>query len=118
MPTLFLVGAHPDDIAIFWGGAAARHADEGWTVIGVTVDAGAGSPHSFEMDAESLVAKRAEELAWEARRLGYRREHLALRGVKTSAARVEAVQRLTELLIADPPDKVITHHLKHQHLTH
>jgi LmbE family N-acetylglucosaminyl deacetylase len=118
MPTLMLVGAHPDDIAIFWGGAAARHADEGWTVVGVTVDNGAGSPHSFEMDKESLVARRAEELAWEAMRLGYRREHFALPGVKTSATRAEAVRRLTALFAADAPQRVITHHLEEHHATH
>lgn len=118
MSTLLAVGCHPDDLSIFFGGTLARYADEGWTVIGVTVDEGRGSPHSFEMDPDTLVATRSRELAWEASRLGYRLEHFALPGVKTDETRAAALERLVDLILADPPELVITHNLADAHASH
>lgn len=118
MRNLFTVGAHPDDASIFWGGTMAKHVAEGWHVVSVTVDEGRGSPHSFAMTGDELVALRHGELAWESLRLGAEMVHLGLPGVKTPEARAEALARLTELFGQRPPTRLICHHLEDSHATH
>lgn len=118
MSKLLVVGAHPDDVSIFFGGTVAKHAAEGWEVTAVTVDEGRGSPHSFEMDADELVAARAVELRWESLRLGARLEHLAMPGVKSPETRAQAIEKLVALLLELRPELVITHHLEDAHGTH
>lgn len=118
MKTLLCVGAHPDDASIFWGGTLAKQAAEGWQVIIVTVDEGRGSPHSFEMSGDELVALRHEELKWESLRLGGRMEHFQLPGVKTPETRAECLRRLVALLLEHRPELLVTHHLEDSHGTH
>jgi LmbE family N-acetylglucosaminyl deacetylase len=118
MSTLLSVGAHPDDASIFWGGTLAKHVAEGWEVISVIVDEGRGSPHSFEMDGDTLVATRHRELEWESNRLGARLEHLSMPGVKTPETQGEAVSHLVRLIREARPERVITHNLDDAHGTH
>lgn len=118
MSALLTVAAHPDDASIFWGGTAARLADEGWTAVSVTVDDGRGAPHSFEMDADTLAATRHRELEWESRRLGASMAHLQLQGVKTTEARDRCHAELVRLIAEHRPDRVITHNLNDSHGTH
>ncbi|MBI2302201.1 MAG: PIG-L family deacetylase [Armatimonadetes bacterium] len=118
MSTLVTVGAHPDDASIFWGGTIAHHVAEGWHVISVIVDEGRGSPHTFEMSGDELVAQRAAELRWESLRLGARLEHLSLPGVKTPETRARCLKRLVEIVLAARPERVITHNLNDSHGTH
>ena len=118
MKALVTIGAHPDDASIFWGGTIAKHAAEGWSVTSVTVDEGRGSPHSFEMSPDELVASRAAELRWEALRLGAVNEHLSMPGVKTPEHRQAALDRLVAILTDSRPARVICHHLEDAHATH
>ncbi len=118
MQTLLTVAAHPDDASIFWGGTIAKHVAEGWAVISVTVDEGRGSPHSFTMSGDELVATRRRELGWESLRLGATMAHLALPGVKTSEHRATALSRLTALIREHRPARLIAHHLDDSHATH
>lgn len=118
MKTLLCVGAHPDDASIFWGGTLAKQAAEGWQVVIVTVDEGRGSPHSFEMTGDELVALRHRELNWESLRLGASMEHFQLPGVKTPATRAECIARLVGLILKHRPALVMTHHLEDSHGTH
>lgn len=118
MPTLVSVGAHPDDTSIFWGGTVAKHVAEGWRVVAVTVDEGRGSPHSFEMSGDDLVAMRARELEWESLRLGVELRPLAMTGAKTPEWRAAALDKLTAILREARPERVIMHHLEDSHSTH
>jgi LmbE family N-acetylglucosaminyl deacetylase len=118
MSVLLTVGAHPDDAAIFWGGTIAQHVAEGWQALSVIIDDGRGSPHSYEMDGDTLVATRQRELAWESQRLGARLEHLLLPGVKTPATRADATAHLVRLIRETRPERVITHNLEDSHGTH
>jgi LmbE family N-acetylglucosaminyl deacetylase len=118
MKVLLSIGAHPDDASIFYGGTLARHVAEGWRVTSVTVDEGRGSPHSFEMTPDELVAARASELRWEALRLGVANEHLSMPGVKSPITRQAAMDKLVALVEKLRPVKVICHHLEDAHATH
>jgi LmbE family N-acetylglucosaminyl deacetylase len=118
MKALVTIGAHPDDASIFWGGTIAKHVADGWQVTSVTVDEGRGSPHSFEMTPDELVAARAVELRWEAQRLGAANEHLAMPGVKTPETRQAALDKLVAIVQRERPARVICHHLEDSHGTH
>lgn len=118
MRNLLSVGAHPDDASIFWGGTLARYAAEGWRTVSVIVDEGRGSPHSFEMSGDELVAQRAVELQWESSRLGAELHHLRMAGVKTPENRAIALTRLVEILLDVRPELVICHNLEDSHGTH
>ncbi len=118
MQTVLSVSAHPDDASIFWGGTLLKHVDEGWSVKQVTVDDGRGSPHSFEMDAETLMATRAQELVWESMRLGVELEHLSIPGVKTTENRDRCHEELVRIILALRPARVVTHSLNDSHGTH
>lgn len=118
MKALVSIGAHPDDASIFWGGTVAKHAAEGWRAVSVTIDEGRGSPHSFEMTPDELVAARAAELRWEALRLGAANEHLSMPGVKTPTTRQAALDKLVAIIGEARPARVICHHLEDSHGTH
>ncbi len=112
------VGAHPDDAAIFWGGTIAKSVDEGWRVISVIVDRGAGAPVSSGLEGADLARVRAEELVREASRLKAELVHLSLGGLQDPEHQRSAREDLERVLAEALPQRVITHHLEDKHPTH
>lgn len=70
MSTILALGAHPDDLEIFCGGALACLADQGERVVGCIATRGEKGTRRAEADPEELARLRRKEAEEGARRLG------------------------------------------------
>ena len=121
MATAVFFHAHPDDEALFTGGSMSRAAAEGHRVVLVTATRGeCGHDFSGEGDrAESLGARRAQELAEAGRILGVARSEIlgfadsgrdgTVAGGFCRTDPVVAAARLADILEEESADVFVTY---------
>jgi LmbE family N-acetylglucosaminyl deacetylase len=121
MATVVFFHAHPDDEVLFTGGTMARAADEGHRVVLVTATMGEQGVDRAGVVASggSVGARREQELAVAAARLGVDRSHLlgyldsgrdgGVEGGFSRAPGEEAATRLAAILSEEAADVLVTY---------
>jgi LmbE family N-acetylglucosaminyl deacetylase len=105
MAHLLVILAHPDDAEIWAGGTLYRHQQRGDSVAVCSLTYTAGSP-------------RGQEGCEGARRLGVDFTCLGLTDMAVQRYTSEDVGQVTTLLLARPPDIVLTHWVEDTHPDH